>query len=918
MVLSRRTVLRSGLGAVAVAPLAGRVPAVATTTPNPRSYFVDSADGDDSGSGNLQQPFATLPAAVAAMRAGDTLNLKRHSVFHTPLDLTGKAAGTTVKAYGRGPDPVIDLLAGCLGTPADWTRDGTADRWFRTLPTPAGGWSGFMLVLNGAAGNYIRPTVAEVVAPGDYAFTIATSTLYVHSAGNPAETYDDLQYVPQSLGPRFDIGLYTGPPDDPRDAPSAAGLTVRNLVIRGARRNIQLRASATLIDVTAQFCAATNIQLNYGGTYKLTRVRSLDGGSSLINGEHCLLIAGSGFTSVRGVTTDWTDLGGGVWRRDLTALGSPAGNHLIRDWMDFPSRRYVAPQPSLADVTGPEDWFVDGDTLYVYATANPATAYTALLGSRYELMDVTLTDCELDNAGQDVMQLGGNVHPDSHVRVVGTKPGRSRLSRGAWANVVDVKSADVTFVDTWIWQDTPQPSAKQGPAITIQGHSRAITFQSCAVSNVMTTKQVMDVQEFRPRVTSERTMWYGKTQTAGGVVLTHYNGQPHSFAFDLFYNDSGPAQTLPFLAITGDHAFTHCAFHGSSTTSTVRGMSFRGNSTLAASAKALTVDPSVTEVVDGVEHVLATVQWDGTEVYLGPGASFQFGGLTGPSAAFNGTWRVRDGWYAINGTANTRSFSTFLVPTASQPPLTADLTGLVMRYFARLTRLRGCTLAGKSELLRIEADVATPGATFPTVFGDVVPEPLDVNHWAQRANSSQRLVAVYANGVQRNYTAAQVSAAAPGAPGDLAADTGGRLGGPGNVADTDAVDVQEAFAEPGITALSVADGFATVTVSGGHGLRSGGKVIVSGVTAPAKGLEGAFFVEDVIDENTFTYRAVRGTPDGAATLAATARIITGRLLPTSAGYHSAPSYDLPHRQQDLQGNPVPLSGRSFGPVAGGL
>ena len=62
---------------------------------------------------------------------------------------------------------------------------------------------------------------------------------------------------------------------------------------------------------------------------------------------------------------------------------------------------------------------------------------------------------------------------------------------------------------------------------------------------------------------------------------------------------------------------------------------------------------------------------------------------------------------------------------------------------------------------------------------------------------------------------------------------------------------------------------------------------------------------------------IGGTPDATPTLTPSARNITGRLLPTSAGHGSAPAYDLPHRQQDLQGNPVPRGGRNFGPVAGG-
>ena len=907
MELSRRALLRGGLGLAAAIP-ASNLPGGQRTT---ASYYVDSVAGSDSNGGtNPTEAFATLTKAVSVLSAGDILKLRRGSAFHTPLNLTGKAAGTRVMAYGSGPDPVIDLLASCLGAPGDWTQDGTDSRWFRTIAPPPGGWRGFMLVLNGKAGNYIKPTSSAVLAPGDYHFNVTTSTLYVYSEGNPSQAYEALQYVPQGLGARNDIGLLTAAPDDARAAAAAAGCVVSNLVVRGARRNIQLASDATLIDVTAQFSASTNIQLLFEGTYRLTRVKSLDAGSSLISGEHCALLAGNGFTNVRGTTADWTDEGGNVWSRSVAALGSPAGNHLIRDWMDFPSRRYVPPRASPAEVDSPEGWFIDGDTLYVFATANPASAYTALLGGRREHLDVTMTDCEFDHAGDDVLQVGGNTHPDSQISVVSTAPGRSRISRGA-ANSVDIKSASVSFVDTWIWQSSSAAPAKLGPAITIQGFSRDISFAGCAVSNMLTTKQAMYVQEMAPRIGSERTMWYAKNQSGNGVVVSNYNGRPHSYLFDLFYNDAGIAQGLPIVGVSGDHHFTHCAFHASSTSSTVRSMYFRGNSTQAGSCRSIAVDTSSVVTVDGTEYFVATIQWDGAEVYLGPGATFLFGGLSGSSAAFNGVWTVRDSWYGINGTANTRSFSTFLIPVAAAPPAQAELTGLTMRFWARLNRLRGCVLAGKTELVRMDADLGRLAPTFPIDWDDMVPVSLDANYWAQRASSNQRLVTLVNNGVQRHYTASQVISDLP-QPGNLIGDTNSKWGGSLNKVDTNTSDSQDAYLEPSISAVTVSDEVATVTCAG-HGLSPANRVIITGVTAPATGLEGAFFVADVIDGDTFTYRAARGTPDGPATLGS-AKAITGRLKPTAAGYRSAPTYELPWGQQDLQGNIVPLTNRSFGPV----
>ncbi|MBB5785483.1 hypothetical protein [Jiangella mangrovi] len=905
---TRRTVLATGLGAAAILPLDRRLRASAGLLAT--SWFVDSQNGFDTNAGTSSgAPFKTLGKALLVMAAGDTLNLRRGSVFTERLDLTNKAAGTTVQAYGSGNDPVIDLLANAKGATGDWTQDGTAARWFRTLPAPSGGWGGFLLVINGKAGNYIKTSAAAVTAPGDYHFNTTTSTLYVQSATNPASAFSTLQYPPQTAGGRMDIGLFMGPPDDPRNATAAAGCSVSNLVVRGARRNIQLRASATLTDVVSQFSASTGITISYGGTYTLTRVRAYDAGSGLVSGEHTILFAGSGSTNVKGVVADWTSLGSNRWQRDISGLGSPAGAHLVRDWMDFPSRRFTPPQTSAGAVTGPEDWHLSAtNVLTVYAPSNPASAYTVLLGGRYELINANLSDCEFDYAGEDAFQLGGNVHPNSQVTVGATVPGLSRISRGL-ENAVDIKSGNVTFSNTWIWQDTPGPSNRIGPTVTIQGHTRDVDFTSCTVSNMLTGKPTMDVQEFVPKITSQSTMWYSKNTNGTGVVLSHYNGQPHSYTFDLFYNDARAGQGLPVVAISGDHLFTHCGFHSNSMSSTVRAMHYRGNSTFATNLTALTCDTSTVITEGGVTYNLATIQWDGTEIYLGPNASFLISGLdpTSPSKAFNGTWRVRDAWYAINGTSNTRSFSTFLVPTASAPPTTANLTGLVMRYFARLNQLRGCTFSGKTEIIRMDAQVGTANAAFPIDWDDMVPNALDENYWAQRGNSTQRLVTLGNGSGTVSYTAAQVIT-----DGTLDTATGGKWGGTGNRADTDTADVQEAFAEPDVTAITVSNEVATVTAPG-HGLVRGKKVIIRGVTAPATGLEGAFYVEQVIDPSTFTYRTVRGVPDGAATLSA-AKMLSGKPLSTSAGWRSAPSYSLPAGQKDLQGITVPATGRSFGPV----
>lgn len=79
---------------------------------------------------------------------------------------------------------------------------------------------------------------------------------------------------------------------------------------------------------------------------------------------------------VKGVTDDWTDMTGNIWRRTTTGLES-----VHRVWIDgsgFTNQESVMPAAYTSINATKYLWFYDetNDYLYVYATANPATNYT--------------------------------------------------------------------------------------------------------------------------------------------------------------------------------------------------------------------------------------------------------------------------------------------------------------------------------------------------------------------------------------------------------------------------------------------------------------------------------------------------------------------------------------------------------------
>jgi hypothetical protein len=91
--------------------------------PAARVYYVSSAGDDANDGASPERPLATPSRAVALLRPGDTLRLKRGDVFAAPITLMvsgSEASSLTIDAYGEGAKPVVTGFRPVTG----WTAVG--------------------------------------------------------------------------------------------------------------------------------------------------------------------------------------------------------------------------------------------------------------------------------------------------------------------------------------------------------------------------------------------------------------------------------------------------------------------------------------------------------------------------------------------------------------------------------------------------------------------------------------------------------------------------------------------------------------------------------------------------------------------------------------------------------------------------
>lgn len=860
------------------------------------TIYLDSVAGNDTNDGlTTGTPVHTLARALGALAADGTLNIKCGSeLIGERLDLRGKGA-VTVQSYDSGAKPIIRATySNVLGTAGDWTSIAT-NRWQRTYALPAGGYVN--LVQDGKAWPYAR-TTAAVDAPGDWNTSAGKLTIYATS--NPASYFSSLKATTDSFG-TADTGAQTASGD--------IGVTISNLRVEGWRTNWFLGASADIMDCEAWFSGGVGFRLSGGGTYNVDSMIVRDCGSGIKQGTQCVVIGNSAATDdILGIAGDWTDLGGNVWSRSTAPLYSPplaAQRRTLR--ITYAVGNDIADletEALLADVDGPDKWFFSGDTTYVYSVGNPASTFLVLQTRVWNIITATFTDLDADNAGEDTYQ-----HAEDCDRATSVTMIRPRLGR-AWENAIDLKGGNLEIQDGWIWQFMQDSGSSLGPGVTGQLRFHEFVISNSCITAANGNKNVLLMQEYRTSIESERNFWVSRNGSATGVIASDTTGQLQQFLFDAFFDDCGASQGLTGRVFGGDWSFRHCAFRSNSSSSTERAMYFLGSGSLTPTS--IVCDLDTTYDIAGTDYYRAAiVGLTSSNNPMTEGNWVQISGLTGASAAFNGVWQLAERGPAISFTRGW-----FYVPVASSPPATADLTGLVFRRFARLTALEANTISGKTDIWKMEVDVGTPGATFNVDFDTIVPNTLGANHFQSRTGTVTSGVELRKDDAARDYTGTQIVSEVA-ADGNLKFDTGGKIGGALNVTSVVSGGVDPDYDDRAITQMTVSNEIATVSCEG-HGLAVDGKVYVTGATIDSvvPWLSQVAFVETVPDADHFTIKTPHYCPDGTATLT-NAKAITMKLKSGSAAVGAAPTYTLPGGQLDLQGNLVPASGRSFGPVQSG-
>jgi parallel beta-helix repeat protein len=148
------------------------------------TYYVDSAKGDDRGSGTSpNSPWQTLAKLNSStFSAGDTILLRRNGVWREQLNFPSSgnsAAPITIDAYGTGDLPVIsgaDLVESTL-----WAQSGGVNIWRATFASQPN-----IVIFDGIKGHK-KSSVEELATPLDW--TWQSGILSVFSGASPSTTY---------------------------------------------------------------------------------------------------------------------------------------------------------------------------------------------------------------------------------------------------------------------------------------------------------------------------------------------------------------------------------------------------------------------------------------------------------------------------------------------------------------------------------------------------------------------------------------------------------------------------------------------------------------------------------------------------------------------------------------------------------
>ncbi|MEW5993856.1 MAG: right-handed parallel beta-helix repeat-containing protein [Candidatus Zixiibacteriota bacterium] len=145
-----------------------------------RCFYVDSLNGDDSGTGlSPDDAWRTLERLEAeTLQPGDLVHLRKDRLWRETLRLTGSGSEEEpirVMPYGSGASPIVsgaDIIEG-------WDQHSTLDLYLKQLD-----WYAGVILLDGAAMRFV-PWTSEgetlpLLTPGDYTFDVDLLIAYVH------------------------------------------------------------------------------------------------------------------------------------------------------------------------------------------------------------------------------------------------------------------------------------------------------------------------------------------------------------------------------------------------------------------------------------------------------------------------------------------------------------------------------------------------------------------------------------------------------------------------------------------------------------------------------------------------------------------------------------------------------------------
>ena len=174
-------------------------------------YYVDATDGNDSWDGlagsydSGSGPWQTLDKVNnATLSPGDSVLFKRGETWREHLiPKSGSAAGRlTFDAYGDSSDP-LPLFLGSVerNLTANWTNT-SGNLWSSgSLPVEVGN-----IIFDNETCGYLRFSINDVTAQGDFYYDASADTVTVYSTSNPASYYSDIELAQDYK--MIDVGSY--------------------------------------------------------------------------------------------------------------------------------------------------------------------------------------------------------------------------------------------------------------------------------------------------------------------------------------------------------------------------------------------------------------------------------------------------------------------------------------------------------------------------------------------------------------------------------------------------------------------------------------------------------------------------------------------------------------------------------------